>query len=131
MNWLSLIPAALGALGGIFGSNNTSNSTSSTTMSPALTAAANGALTKANTIWQQPYTQYPGERVAAPTAARAAVNPLMGQLTQLIQGNMANGNGAQPRISEMLGRGPGRVSAPTLVPQGGPVATYTTTPGAQ
>lgn len=128
MNWFSLIPAALGALGGLFGlggSQPTTSTTSSTTqIDPALKAAGQEALTKAHSIWQQPYQQYTGERVAGPTASRAALDPLMSTIGQQVNAGLSDANGYQTRISSLLGRGPGHITAPTLVP-GGATASYT------
>jgi hypothetical protein len=46
MDWFSLIPAALGALGGLFGGNSTSTTTTTPKLDPALKAAGTDALTR-------------------------------------------------------------------------------------
>lgn len=110
MNWFSLIPAALGLMGGIF-SGGQKTSTTTPTMSPALKKAADAALAKANAIWKQPYQSYAGERVAGPTASRSQINTVM--------------RGIGP--TSAYGAGPARVTAPTLVPNGAR-ATLTNSP---
>jgi hypothetical protein len=123
MDWFSLIPAALGALGGLFGGNSTSTTTTTPKLDPALKAAGTDALTRATAILHKPYTPYTGQRVAGPTASRTALDPILAQIGQKVQGGMNDANGYQARISQLMNRGPGAISAPTMVP-GGPMATY-------
>lgn len=122
MDWLSLLPFGLSALGGLFGGNS-NTSTTSTTLSPQLKGYATDALTKAHDIWKKPYQAYTGERVAGPTASRTALNPVLTQIGQQVMGRMGDNNGYQRRISQLMNQGAGRVSVPDMV-GGGPMATY-------
>lgn len=126
MNWFSLIPTALSALGGIFSKPSdgatTTTTTSTPALSPAMQAAAGAALGKANDIWQKPYQAYTGERVAGPSAQRPKLDSMMSSLGTQINNGMADSNGFQARIAALMGRGPQRVTAPNMVnggPQGG------------
>ena len=125
MNWFSLIPMALSAMGGIFGGNNTTTATPK--QSPELTAAAKDALTQATTNWHKPYVPYTGERVAGPSAQRPLLDQAMSQLGGQINAGLHDANGYQARIRGMLGQGPARVTAPNLV-AGGPQAGYSRAP---
>lgn len=128
MNWFSLIPTALSALGGIFGGNNTTKTTSNTDLSPAMKAATGAMMGKANEIWKTPYSAYSGERVAGPDAAtRPQLDAMMGSLGNQVNAGMNDANGYQARIRDLMARGPNRVTAPTMVP-GGPQATMTQQP---
>lgn len=119
MDWFSLIPMALSGLGGILGGGKTTTS-STPTLSPQVQKLADSALDKAKHIWKQPYKAYGGDRTANPTASRAALNPVMDQLGKSAMAGMSGANGYQGRISDLMNRGPARISAPNLVPVGGP-----------
>lgn len=121
MDWLSLIPVALGALGGIFGGENTS--TTQTKLDPKLLKLADSALGKAKTIWNQPYKAYGGDRVADPTASRRELTPVMSMIGNKVQGGMNDANGYQARIADLMNAGKSRVNVPSMV-AGGPRATY-------
>lgn len=114
MNWLSLIPAALGLMGGIF-SGGQKTETTTPQMSPQLKALADQALGKAKAIWAQPYQKYTGERVAGPTASRTALNPLMNQMGFLAKQGLGDNAAGEQRLSTMMARGPARVTAPPMV----------------
>jgi len=114
MDWLSLIPAGISLLSGLFGGNKTKDGNSK-----AIDQATKTILTQAGSIYSKPYQQYTGQRVAAPTASRTAVNPMMTDMTSRITGQMNDSNGLQARAKALLNMGPQRVSVPTMVP-GGP-----------
>ncbi len=127
MDWLSLIPAALGALGGLFGWGKSPDPTTTTTttpvVDPTLTAAQQAGLAKAQSIFGKPYTPYTGQRVAAPTASRTAVDPMMAALKSKVTAGLNDSNGYQNRISQLLNAGPGRVQVPSMLQ--GNASTYT------
>lgn len=126
MNWFSLIPMALSALGGLFPSNNSTTQTTTNAQSPALTAAANTALDKATANLNKPYTAYTGERVAGPSASRPAIDSMMSMIGKQVQAQ--DPNGYQARLRSLMSMGPSHVTAPNLVASGGPSAGYTPPP---
>lgn len=120
LDWLSLIPAGISLLGGLFGGN--SNKTTTTTQSqnsPQLEAAAKKIMTEAGKIYSKPYQAYTGQRVAGPTASRTQLNPLMTSIGSKVQGQLSDASGLQARARQLLNAGPQRISVPTMVP-GGP-----------
>lgn len=126
MDWLSLIPAGISLLSGLFGGNK-NTSTTQTGNSPELTAAAKKIMTEAGKVYAKPYQQYAGPRVAPTTASRTALTPLMGQIGNKVQGQLTDANGLQGRARDLLGMGPQRISIPTMV-SGGPQASMNQAP---
>lgn len=126
MDWLSLIPAGISLLSGLFGGNK-KTTTSTTGNSPQLDAAAKKIMTEAGKVFAKPYKPYTGQRVAPMTASRTALNPLMAQIGGKVQGQLTDANGLQGRARELLNMGPQRVSIPTMVP-GGPQASMNPAP---
>lgn len=123
MDLLSLIPAALSFLGGMFGGNKTTTTASTPANSPALEAAAGKLFTEAEKTFTKPYQQYTGDRTANATASRAALDPLMTKITGQVQGGMSDANGYQARIRSLMNSGPARVTVPSMV-QGGAQVGY-------
>ena len=126
MDWLSLIPAGISLLSGLFGGNK-NTSTTTTGNSPELTAAAKKIMTEAGKVFAKPYQAYPGQRVAPTTASRQALAPFMASIGNKVQGGLNDANGLQARARELMGTGPQRVSIPTMVP-GGPQASMNALP---
>ena len=120
LDWLSLIPAGISLLGGLFGGGNKSTTTSGN--SPELNAAAKKIMTEAGKIYSKPYQQYTGQRVAPMTASRTAMNPLMGQINHVVQNQLTDANGMQGRARQLLNMGPQRISVPNMV-NGGPTVS--------
>jgi hypothetical protein len=118
LDWLSLIPAGVSLISGLFGGNEKKSTTTSQN-SPALEAAAKKIMTEAGKIYSKPYQAYTGQRVAPPTASRTALTPLMGQIGDKVQGQLNDASGLQARAKSLLNMGPQRISVPTMVP-GGP-----------
>jgi hypothetical protein len=126
MDWISLIPAALSALGGFFGGGNKTTNSTSTSLTPQMADLAKTVLTQAKSNFTKPYAAYTGERVAGPTAARTALTPVLQQVGQQTMAGMNDANGYRARISQMMNQGPGRVTAPSLL--GGPPGGFSRTP---
>jgi len=112
MNWWSLIPIGLSLLGGITSGGRSTNS-SRTALSPIVEKLAKESLTKAGTVYNKPYQAYPGERVPGASPARGMLQDTLGGIKNMV----AQGNGQQGAISNLMGRQPRTVSAPTLAPQ--------------
>lgn len=125
MDWLSLIPAGISLLSGLFGGGN--KQTTQTGNSAQLDAAAKKIMTEAGKVFAKPYKPYTGQRVAPMTASRTALDPLMSQIGGKVQGQLTDANGLQGRARELLNMGPQRISIPTMVP-GGPQANMTPAP---
>lgn len=123
MEWLfGLIPAALSALGGLFGGGqNTSTTTSTPVMDPQVKAATSSLISKAMANFGKPYQQYTGQRVAGPTAARTQLDPLMSSISGNVMGGLNDASGYRGRVRNLLNQGPSRVSVPSMVPGGATV----------
>jgi len=122
MDWLSLIPAGISLLSGLFGGNKTKDNNSK-----AIDQATKTILTQAGSIYSKPYQQYTGQRVAPSTASRTAVNPMMTQIGNQVTGQMNDASGLQARAKALLNMGPNRVSVPTMV-SGGPQVSMNAAP---
>jgi hypothetical protein len=118
MDWLQFIPALISGAGAIFGSNEDRTSTS-TTMTPELQAFVKEAIQRGSSIYNKPYPEYQGQRVAGPTAARTTLDQMLPQMQRGVQGAMAQNSGL---IDQVINRAPVRVQIPNLV-SGGPSAT--------
>lgn len=125
MDWLSLIPAGISLLSGLFGGKK--ETTSKTGNSPELDAAAKKIMTEAGKVFAKPYQAYPGQRVAPTTASRGALGSMMGSIGNKVQGGLNDASGLQARARELMGIGPQRVSIPTMV-SGGPQASMNAQP---
>lgn len=123
MEWLfGLIPAALSALGGLFGGGqNTSTTTSTPVMDPQVKAATSSLISKAMANFGKPYQQYTGQRTAGPTASRQALDPLMSSISSKVMGGLNDSSGYQGRVRNLLNQGPSRVTVPSMVSGGAQV----------
>ena len=121
MDLFSLIPAALGALGGLFGGNNQTQTTSTPVVDPLVKSSMTNLLNRANANAARPYQAYTGDRTANPTDSRTQLNPLMAQISQKVSGGMGDANGYKARIASLMNGGPARVTVPSMVPGGASV----------
>lgn len=114
IDWVSLIPAGVSLLSGMFGNNSSKNKNDS-----AIDKATGKILTEAGKVYSRPYQAYTGQRVAGFGSGRNAATPWMQKIGDTIQGQMNDSSGLMARARELMGLGPQRISVPTMV-NGGP-----------
>lgn len=126
IDWVSLIPAGVSLLSGLFGGNSTKNKNDS-----SVDKSVSKILTEAGKVYSEPYQSYTGTRVAPSTESRTQLTPLMNQLGTTVTNQLNDTGGLQARAKQLLNIGPQRVSVPTMVSNGPSVsmnASPTVTP---
>ena len=118
MDWTSLIGAGSSLLGGLFGDDKKSTE-QTTTLSPELQSFIDDIFKKIPSVFNRPYPEYQGERVAQPTANRAAMDPLMASVSSQLAARNVQGNPYQQRINQMMNMSPVQIAVPDLLGRSG------------
>jgi hypothetical protein len=116
MTLASLIPAGVSILGGLLGGGSNKSKTESTpTLTPEMDQAVKDIFARIPQIFNKPFPEYPGERVAGPTDSRSMMDPIMSMMQQRMTGRMNQPNPYGARVDQLLNMPPPQVQVGDLL----------------